>query len=257
MVVPVPAPGRDDRQRQDPALAQQVAIDIGIVLGHLVGRVGEVELDRSAAARLQVDEPHPVPRHQDVARVRLAVQQLLAARARADRPSQASQRVYQQGPVGVRECRRLRRARHQPLRLLDPLGEVRRGHVEAPHAGVQPVQRGGVVGRCRLWPPHRGVVGPQRDREPVPRVHPRLHPAIGNRDRAAGRREPLRELDLERCGPVRRRRHLGQHVARQQPQGQPVRVLQDDRVVDPQAQLGGRRDRGGHRGRTLCCSHAR
>ena len=76
LVAPIPAPRRDHRQHEDPALAQQVLVDIRIVIADLVGRVGEVELDGSPAARLEVDEQRPVLRGEDVPRVRFAVQQL-------------------------------------------------------------------------------------------------------------------------------------------------------------------------------------
>ena len=60
------------------------------VRAHVLGRVGEVELDRPAAARLEVDEPQPVLRPEHVAGVRLAVQQLLGGTAVDDRAPQAS-----------------------------------------------------------------------------------------------------------------------------------------------------------------------
>ena len=59
-------------------------------VGNRFWRVGEVELDRPPTACLEVDESRPVLRRQEVARVRLAVQQLLGGAAVADRSSQAS-----------------------------------------------------------------------------------------------------------------------------------------------------------------------
>ena len=67
--------------------------------------------------------------------------------ALADRSSQASQRVAEQLPVRVGERRRAVAARHELLRLLDPIREVRRRDIERAHAGMQPLERVGVVGR--------------------------------------------------------------------------------------------------------------
>ena len=64
-------------------------IDTRIVLADFFGRMGEVEFDRPTATRLEVYEQQPVLRGEHVARVRLAVQQLLAA-ALADHSSQTS-----------------------------------------------------------------------------------------------------------------------------------------------------------------------
>jgi hypothetical protein len=55
--------------------------------------MGKVKLDRPAATRLQVDEQQPLLRAQHVARMRLAVQQLLGRSPIDDRAPQAPQRV--------------------------------------------------------------------------------------------------------------------------------------------------------------------
>jgi hypothetical protein len=52
--------------------------------------VGQVELDRAMATRLEVNEQQPLVRAEDVPRVRLAVKQLFGRAAVADRPSHAS-----------------------------------------------------------------------------------------------------------------------------------------------------------------------
>jgi len=54
LVVCVPAPGRVHRQHEDPAVVQQVVVDTRVVVADSFRRMGEVELDRSTAARLQV-----------------------------------------------------------------------------------------------------------------------------------------------------------------------------------------------------------
>ncbi len=90
LVASIPAPRGDHRQHEDPALAQQAAIDTRIVLADFFGRMGEVEFHRPTTTRLEVDEQQPVLRGEHVARVRLAVQQLLGGAAFADPSSEVS-----------------------------------------------------------------------------------------------------------------------------------------------------------------------
>ena len=63
--------------------------------------MGEVELDWSTAARFEVHEQQALVGAQQVAGVRLAVQQLLADTAGQDRAAQTFQRVDEKRPVGV------------------------------------------------------------------------------------------------------------------------------------------------------------
>src|SRR5829696_5017296 len=90
LVASIPAPCCDHREREDPAVAEQVMIRTRIVLADFFGRVGEVELHRSATTRLEIDEQQSVLRGEHVARVRLAVQQLLDTATLADLSSQVS-----------------------------------------------------------------------------------------------------------------------------------------------------------------------
>src|ERR1700722_4128915 len=90
LVIPIPAPCGDHGQNQASALSQQVFISAGIALAHIFGDMGEVEFDGSAAARLEIDEQQSGLRAEHVARVRLAVQQLLGTAAVEDRPSAAA-----------------------------------------------------------------------------------------------------------------------------------------------------------------------
>jgi hypothetical protein len=90
LVASIPAPRCDHRQHEDPALAQQAAIDTRIVLADFFGRMGEVEFHRPTSTRLEVDEQQPVLRGQHVARVWLTVQQLLDTAAFADPSSQGT-----------------------------------------------------------------------------------------------------------------------------------------------------------------------
>lgn len=189
--------------------------------------------------------------------MRFAVQQLLGAAVLDDGAPQVAQRAGEQRPVGVGEGRGAVAVRHEALRLRDPVREVRHRHVERAHAQVQPFQRVGVVGRCDPVRRHGRVVRPQRDHEAVPPEDPRPHPGVGHGDRTARRREPLREVDLEPGDLLRLGRHPGQDVARQQPQRELVRVVQDGRVLDREpARHGGRPGRG-HRASSLRGLHAR
>ena len=121
-------------------------ISVRIALADLFGHMGEVEFDRPTTTGLEVDEQRPVLRAEHVARVRLAVQQLLGGAAVADRSSQASQRVAEKLPVRVGERRSEVAARNELLSLRDSIREVRRRDIELPHAGMQPLERIRVVG---------------------------------------------------------------------------------------------------------------
>ena len=70
------------------ALAQQVMIYTWIVPADFFGCMSEVELDRSTATGLEIYEQQPVLCGEYVARVRLAVQQLLGTATFADYSSQ-------------------------------------------------------------------------------------------------------------------------------------------------------------------------
>ena len=82
-------------KNEAPALTEQLSITARVALADLFGHVGEVELDRSSATGLEVDEPQPVARAKHVAGMRLPVvasyqavpamcRSLAAARLRAD-----------------------------------------------------------------------------------------------------------------------------------------------------------------------------
>ena len=73
-----------------PALAEQAAIGTRIVRGDLLGCMREIELPWPTTTRLEVDEQQPVLRGEHVARVRLAVQQLLVPAVDDSRPSVAA-----------------------------------------------------------------------------------------------------------------------------------------------------------------------
>ena len=160
----------------------------------------------AAAGGLEVCEQQPVLRSEQVAWVWLAVQQWLGASPFDDRPPQASQRVAEKLTVRVREIGSVVAAPDQSLRFRDSIGEVRRRHVDLPHAGMQPIERVCVLGWRDLSRRHRFVVAPQRDYEAV--LHGDLRPgtvmgsdsealASGNRAFDEYRVETLRRLEEE------------------------------------------------------------
>ena len=146
LVVSVPAPRRDHREHEVPALAHERSISTRVALAHVLGRMGQVELDGATATRLEVDEHQPVLRAEDVPGMWLAVQQLLGRAAVADRVSQVSEGARQELSVLVGERRRAVSARNEPLGLRDSIREVRRRDVEPSHALMQPLEGMRVVG---------------------------------------------------------------------------------------------------------------
>ena len=93
LVARTPTPRCDHRKDEAPALTEQLSINVRIAVADLLGHMGEVESDRPTTTGFEVDEQEPVLRAEHVARMRLAVQQLLGCAAVLDRSSQASQRV--------------------------------------------------------------------------------------------------------------------------------------------------------------------
>jgi hypothetical protein len=142
-------------------------------------------------------------------------------------------------------------ARHELLRLLDAIHDVRRGAIERAHADMQPRERPGVVGRCDLARGRRFVAGPQRDHEAIALMDTRAHATLKRRDGAPGFGEPLRERNFELCPLKLSMCHAGKHVTREQAQRELVRILQHDRVVDGQPECCGNRDGRSHRTRDL------
>ena len=185
-----------------------------VALAHVLGRVGQVELDRATATRLEVDEQQPVLRAEDVPWMWLAVQQLLGRAAVADRLSQVSEGACQELSVRVGERRREVSARNEPLGVRDSIGEMRCRDVERSHPLVQPLEGIRVVGwRDVLQCPGR-VVGPERHCEAVTLVDARAPRAARERPRdsrseRAGERGRLRAVALpglpKRLGQGRRR----------------------------------------------------
>jgi hypothetical protein len=135
-VARIAAPRCDHRKYEHPALAEQFSISARIALADLFGHMGEVEFDRPTTTGFEVDEEWPVLRTEHVARMRLAVQQLLLSAAVAARSSQATQRVAEKLPVRIGKGRSEVAARDELLSLRDSIREVRRRDIDPPHAGT-------------------------------------------------------------------------------------------------------------------------
>ena len=142
----IPSPGGDHGKNKGSALAQQVLISVGIVLAHIFGNMGEVELDRSTATRLEIDEQQSGLCAEHVAWVRLAVQQLLGSSTVDDGFSSAPQRSDEKLPIRVGKIRSEVSGLHKVLSRFDSIGEVRRPEIELAHAGMQSLKRIRVVG---------------------------------------------------------------------------------------------------------------
>jgi hypothetical protein len=166
--------------------------------------------------------------------VRLAVEQLLGGVPLTDRPRQPSQRGAQKLAVSIPKIRGSGTAADEPLRLRDAIREVGRNELDAPHAGVQPLERLRIFS-WRDVTGHRLVVGPQRDDEPATYVDARLHPRVERSYGAIGFGEPTSDLDFELCASLALHvRDPSQNVTRPQAQRDPVRVVENDGVIDAQ-----------------------
>jgi hypothetical protein len=108
------------------------------MLSNFFGGVGNVKLDRPTATRPEVYEERPSPRTEQVARMRLAVQQLLASAPAADRATQSAERVAEEFPVGTEQRWSPLSVANLSLRTGDSVGEVRRSQIGLAQGGVQP-----------------------------------------------------------------------------------------------------------------------
>ncbi|HUZ02076.1 MAG TPA: hypothetical protein VMU89_17150 [Thermomicrobiaceae bacterium] len=210
-------------------------INIWVVCAHRFRHIGDVKLDRPTATRLQVCEQQPGLRPEYIARVWLAVEQLLGGAALTDRPRHLSQRSAQQLAVRIPKIRGLGTVIDQPLRLRDAIREVGRHAIDLPHTRVQPLKRLRIRGWRDVTVGHRLVVGPQGDGEAVTHVDARRHPRIERRDGARGCSEPTSDLNFERGAClVLHERDPRENVTRPQAEREPVRVMEHDGVIDPQ-----------------------
>jgi hypothetical protein len=110
-----------------------------------------------------------------------------------------------------------------------------RDEIGLPQSSVQPLKRLRIHGWCDVQVGHRLVVGPQRDDEAVAHVDARHHPRIERSYGAIGFGEPTSDLDFELCASLALHvRDPSQNVTRQQAKSEPVRVVENDGVIDSQ-----------------------
>src|SRR5437868_10771667 len=147
LVLSIPAPRGDHRTHQDAAKVKHVLVRRWIVLSHFFGGVGDVELDWPEAACLEVDKQRPPHGVQQVARMRLTVQQLITATAGPDRCPQATQCVAKEFPVGLQKLWALLSVGHYPEGLGDSVGEVWCPEIYLIQAGMEPGECVRIVGR--------------------------------------------------------------------------------------------------------------
>ena len=111
---------------------------------------------------------------------------LSGSRIRHDRCADGRRSVFR---VHVLRCRVqvFVRGRHEPLRFLDPVREVRCRDVDAAHSGVKSLERVCIVGRRELARGPCVLVGPQRDGEAIAFVEARFdHGLQGGGNRSHG-----------------------------------------------------------------------
>jgi hypothetical protein len=164
--------------------------------------MGDVELDRPTATSLQIYEQQPVLRPEQIARVRLAVEQLLGGVPLTDRPRQLSQRVAQKLTVRIPKIRGSGAAADQRLCLRDAIREVGRSEIGLPHASVQLLERQRILRWFDITVEYGLVVSPQGDDEAVSHVDARLHPRIERSYGTIGFGEPTSDLDFELCASL-------------------------------------------------------
>src|SRR5271155_352952 len=114
-------------------------ISARIALTDLFRYMGEIEFDGSTTTRLEVYEQQTIPRTEHVARMRLAVEQLLGSSSVADCFSPAPKRVDKKLAVGVDKLGSAIVSHHELLSRFDSIGVMRRRDIERPHPGMEPL----------------------------------------------------------------------------------------------------------------------
>jgi len=114
----------------------QVVVHARIMLADFFGGMGNVKLDRPTAARPEVYEERPSARTEQVARMRLAVQQLLTSAPATDRATQPAERVAEEFPVGTEQRWSPPSVGNLSLRTGDSIGEVRRPQIGLAQGGM-------------------------------------------------------------------------------------------------------------------------
>ena len=257
LVVSVPSPRCDHRKHQPSTLVEEILVDLRVVLTDIVGHVRDIECSWATAAGFEVDEERSVRCVEDVSRMGLAVKELLGSAAAVDLLTHALQCVEQELTTWPVECRCSIPVRHQTLRFLDPVRDVRCRYVDVAHSGMKSLERVCIVGGRELVRGPAVVVSPKRDSEAVALVDARFDPGLQSCHRSLSCDELLSELKLERGHFLAHRCDSSEYVTRQKTQRQLVRVLNDGHVVGGQAQGGGSRSHGNHCTRHNVCVHER
>ena len=198
LVAKPPTPRCDHREDELPAVVQELSVHPRVVLAHCLGNVGEVELDGSMAAGLEVNEQRAAVRAEHVAWMRLAVQQLLLGPVVVDRSAQASEPAAEQHAVCVGELRREIRVGSDLFRLRDSIREPGTRQLNRAHAGVQPLESARRSQRLRpeVSRARSRSTASRRSRRACTRAGPREAPQRppGTRPRRAVERDPLRAV---------------------------------------------------------------
>lgn len=137
LIIGIPAPRGDHYESEPSAVVEQLWIDVRIARADHFGSMGKVELDRSSATRLEVYEDQAVTSIEQVAWVRLAVDQLLDRTSIGDRSSQGPQRANQKFSVRLGEPRCAVGADKEFFGFRDTVHKVRAPDIEGPHPGVE------------------------------------------------------------------------------------------------------------------------
>lgn len=161
------------------------------------------------------------------------VQKLLGPAAPADRATHPVQRAGEEDPIRVGQLRRAGPVGHERPRYGNPVRDVRDGQVDLTHPGMQTGECVDVLRVRQRSGRRRFVVGPQGDHVVAP------HEDLGGLQRshrAPDLGQPPSDIHLKLGALVRCRRDPGEHGAGLQPQGEGVRVVQDDTIVGGQAE---------------------
>jgi hypothetical protein len=177
-------------------LADQVVVRARIMLPDFFGGMGNVELDRPTAARPEVYEEWPFHRTEQIARMRLAVQQLLASAPAIDRATQSTERVPEELPVGTEQRWSALSVANLSLRTGDSIGQVRRPEMGLAQGGMQSDKCVRILG-WRGLRFRRLVVSPERDSEAIPQMDTVFTPGVKLSHRAIDFGETASNLHLE------------------------------------------------------------
>ncbi len=95
----------------------------------------------------------------------------------------------------------------------------------------------GVFGRCHFWRRGGPVITPKRHDEAVSNVDLRRHARIEYGCRAACFGQPSNYFDFKfRAGFVLAKRDASQNVAWRETKSESIRILEDDHILDVQAE---------------------